>query len=193
MNLSTASASAALTAMTEVLGNGNLKLFTGSPPSTPESAASGSLLATFVFSATPYGAASLVSSTTETVAASFVSTTVTPSGAGTVGYARATITPTAWLASTAFSTVNMMVTANSNLYQLLKTGTSTTGGGPSTTANSIADGTCQWQYYGPATALTVADYTVGTTSGFDVVVGSTVLSTSVPITLSSFVITTPAL
>ena len=192
MNLSTASATSALNAICEVLISGNLKLYSGTIPATPETAFTGSLLATFVFSATPFTTPSLAS-TTESTVASFVSSTVTPSASGTVGYGRATITAAAWIASTVYSTVNTMVTANSNLYQLLKSGTSTTGTGPSTTSNSIADGTCQWAYYGPATALTVADFTVGTTAGFDIVVGSTVLSNVVPVTLSSFAMTTSAL
>lgn len=192
MNLSSASATAALNAITEVLISGNLKLYSGTIPASPETAFTGSLLATFVFTTTPFSAPALASPI-ESTSATFVSSTVTPSASGTVGYARATITAAAWVASTAYSTVNTMVTATSNLYQLLKTGTSTTGAGPATTSNSIADGTCQWSYYGPATALTVADYTVGTTGSFDIVVGSTVLSTSVPVTLSSFAMTTSAL
>jgi len=134
MNLAQASSSAALAAVGALCNNGTLKFYTASMPASPETAvAAQTLLATFTFSASAFGAPTY-SSPNETMAASFVASSVTPAANGTVAWARA----------------------------------------------FKSDGT-----------TVVADFTVGT-SASDILVASTTISTSVPMTISSFNLTQPA-
>lgn len=89
MNLATNSASVAMAAVTALLNNGSLKLYTASIPATPETAiAAQTLLATFTFSATAFGTPSFASGN-ESATASFVSNSLLPGANGTVAWARA--------------------------------------------------------------------------------------------------------
>ncbi|MER9864926.1 hypothetical protein [Mesorhizobium sp. M0185] len=56
---------------------------------------------------------------------------------------------TAWAISTAYSTLNQVVTNDTGkLYQLVTAGTSAGAGGPTGRGSAIADGTCVWNYAG---------------------------------------------
>ena len=133
MNLATASAAAGLTAINVLLNGGTFNFYTGSMPATPETATTGTLLVSFTFSTTAFGAYSFTGGF-EQATASFTANSVNPVASGTVGYVR----------------------------------------------GFRADGT-----------TVVADYTIGT-SGTDIVIGSTTISTGVPVTLSSFLQKIPA-
>jgi hypothetical protein len=191
LNLATVSAINALTAVTELLSGGNLKLYTGTQPAQPETALSGNtLLATFTFSTPGFGTSSLTGGN-EQQTASFVASSVTPVANGTVTFARAQMLNAAWVISTAY-VVGNIVTANSNLYYCTKAGSSAVSGtGPAGTTSSITDNTAQWQYLGASTAITVADFTVGT-SGTDIIIGNNVLATSINVTITSFILQIPA-
>jgi len=194
MNLAQISAAQALQNVTNLLDGGTLQFFSGTAgtigPATPESATTGTLLATFTFANPAFGAASF-SSPNEQLTANFVSSTVTPVASNTVGYARALINAPAWTASTAFS-VGQLVTNSSKIFQCIAAGTSASSGGPTATTPAITDGTVTWKFImaTPAT-LAVADFTVNTSSA-DIIVGSTSLSTGVQVTITSFTLTIPA-
>lgn len=89
MNVATATASAMLSAIDTLLNSGTLVIYSGTMPTTPETALSGNTaLVTFTFAATAFGAASY-SNPTEQATASFVSTTVSPAAGGVATFARA--------------------------------------------------------------------------------------------------------
>lgn len=88
MNNARATATAGLNAMNALCNGGTLIIYTGSMPTTPQTALSGNTaLATFTFSATAFGAPAysggfMVSN------ASFASNSVNPSASGTASFAR---------------------------------------------------------------------------------------------------------
>jgi hypothetical protein len=83
MNLATAAAAAALDAVKALCNSGTLVFYSGTQPSTPETALSGNTaLVTFTFSATAFGADSF-SGGNEQTTASFAATSVAPSSSGT--------------------------------------------------------------------------------------------------------------
>jgi hypothetical protein len=89
MNLATAAASAALSAVNTLLNGGSLIIYSGTMPATPETALSGNTaLATFTFSASAFGSNSF-SGGNEQATASFTASSVTPSANGTATFARA--------------------------------------------------------------------------------------------------------
>lgn len=190
MYLAQAPAAAVLNTLGNLFSGASLIFYTGTRPATPETALSGNTaLATFVFAADPFGVPSNASNT-ESIAATFVSSTVTPAASGTVVFARATIASTTWTASHAYA-VGAIVVNSSKLYICVAAGTSASSGGPTTTVNGITDGTAAWDYIAASSANVLADFTVGT-SGADITVGSTSLSTGVQITINSFNATTDA-
>ena len=88
MNLATASASAALAAVTTLLNGGTLVFYSGTQPITPETALSGNTaLVTFTFAATAFGAPSF-SSPNEQATATFSASSVSPTAQGTATFAR---------------------------------------------------------------------------------------------------------
>ena len=90
MNLSVAGGTAALNAICALLNSGTLVFYSGTQPTTPETALSGNTaLVTFTFGATAFGSAT-TSGGYEIETASFVSNSVAPTAAGTVTFARAT-------------------------------------------------------------------------------------------------------
>lgn len=198
MNLATVSAINALTAVTELLSGGKLTLYNGTQPTTPETALSGNTpLATFTFANPSYGSSNLVSSN-EQQAISFASSSVTPGANGTVTFARATMLTAAWGTSTSYST-GAIVTANSNLWLCVKSGMSLNSGtGPTSNPQYFTDNptqiggsVVQWQFLGASTQTTVADFTVST-SGADIIIGNTTLSTTINVTITSFILQIPA-
>lgn len=89
MNLATASASTGVSAVGALCNNGSLRMYSGTIPTTPETAiTSQTLLATFTFSATAFGTPSF-SGGLSSATASFTSNSVLPGNAGTVTWARA--------------------------------------------------------------------------------------------------------
>lgn len=184
MNLAIVSGAAGINAICNLLNGGSLTFYSGTQPSTPETALSGNTaLAAFTFN-NPAFTGLTDNAGQETLTASLANATVTPSANGTVTFARATVGTTAWTASHAYS-VGQLVTNNSNIYQCIVAGTSASSGGPTTTATPILDGSAYWAYVGASSGNVVADFTVGT-SGTDITVGSTSLSTGVQVTISSF-------
>ena len=87
MILSLAAGNAAVNAVTALLNAGTppglIKIWTGSAPATPETADSGTLLATLTFSTTAFANASSGTATANTI------TSGTAVATGTAGYARA--------------------------------------------------------------------------------------------------------
>lgn len=133
MQLAQTAGESALNAVTALLNGGTLVFFSGTEPSTPETALSGNTtLATFTFSSTAFSSAT-VSGGNAQATASFTASTVTPAANGTVTFARA----------------------------------------------FESNGT-----------TVVGQFTVGT-SGDDITVGSTALSTGVQVTITSFVLEIP--
>ena len=55
-----------------------------------------------------------------------------------------------WLALTAYTLKSSWVTNGGNIYLCTASGTSAGSGGPTTTSNSITDGSVTWTYIGPA-------------------------------------------
>ena len=88
MNTSIVAATAALAAANVLCNGGTLSIYSGAMPATPETAASGTKLATWTFSAAAFGTITGPSGGNIEATASFVSTTVTPAANGTGGYAR---------------------------------------------------------------------------------------------------------
>lgn len=74
---------AELNAINALANSGKLKLYTGAMPATPETAVSGTLLATLTMNATAFGAASAGAA-----AAGAITSDTNAAASGTVGYAR---------------------------------------------------------------------------------------------------------
>lgn len=191
MNAAQQTVSAALTAADQMLNNGSLVIYSGTQPASPETALSGNTaLVTFVFATAAFAAPSFSTPNMQSTG-SFVSSSVAPAASGTATFARATVW--AWAASTAV-VVGQYATNGGNLYQVTAAGTTASSGGPSGTTGSITDGTATWKYIAASNTSAgqvVCDYTVGT-SGTDIVIGSTTISTGVNVSISSFVHKMPA-
>lgn len=84
VSLSIEGANDALDGLTANLNSGNLKLYTGSAPATPDDAATGTLLATLTLNATAFGAAASRVATANAVTSGVAVTS------GTAGYGRMT-------------------------------------------------------------------------------------------------------
>lgn len=196
MNLATVTAINALTTVTNLLAGGRLTLYNGTLPATPETTiVSPSLeIAHFTFNSPAFGTSTLAAPN-EQQSASFVSSSVTPTRSDTVAFARATMLTAAWAGSGAYVLGQIVTNSSpSGLYLCLKGGTANPTGGPTGStypAAAIIDGTCVWSYIGPATATTVADFTVGTGLA-DITIGTTVLSTAIAVTITQFILQIPA-
>lgn len=83
MKLSTTARNAACNAVVDLLDNGYVRIYTGSAPANPQTAASGTLLAELRFNATAFGAASTGAAT----AGAFTADS-SANADGTAGYAR---------------------------------------------------------------------------------------------------------
>lgn len=89
MNAAQNTVSIGLAAMNALLNSGTLVFYSGTMPSSPETALSGNTaLVTFTFAATAFAAPSY-SAGYEQAAATFVASSVAPSSAGTAAFARA--------------------------------------------------------------------------------------------------------
>lgn len=191
MNYCTNSASYSLAnAILPLYNNSKLVFYNNPQPATPETVLAGTntALCTFVFSAAAFGAPAF-STPNDAATASFASTSVTPGANGTATFARATLTSSAWAANATYATLFTIVTNSSNFYILTKAGTAAASGGPSGTTNAVADNTCQWSYYSATSGQNnvLADFSVGT-SGTDIVIGNTAVTTTVKFANDNFAI-----
>lgn len=196
MNFAVNAATWGLNNILPLFNNGLLVFYNNPQPATPETALAGTntALCTFVFSAGAFGAPAF-STPNDAATASFAASSVTPGASGTVTFARATLTRVAWAASATYATLFTVVTNSANFYILTKQGTAAGSGGPSGSAFGTVsvDGGAQWTYYGPTSGANnvLADFDVGT-SGNSIVIGSTAITTTVQVTMTSFVLQTTA-
>lgn len=184
MNLAVSPGSLAISGYTNLFNNAILSLWSGTIPATPETTATGTQLFTFTFAATPFSTLTIVPPF-DTLSATFTGPG-TFLNAGTAGYGRAVMAaPAARVNTTAYTRGNL-VTASSNLYVCIAPGT-TSGTSTLTTATyGIVDGTAAFDYVGVAAVSSVlADFTVGT-SGTDIVLGTTTITSGVTVTITSF-------
>jgi hypothetical protein len=176
-----------------LFNGGNLIFYSNPQPATPETVLAGTntALCTFVFAATAFGAPS-GTSPNDAATASFVASSVTPGANGTVTFARGTLKSTAWAASATWAALFTVVSSSANFYVLTKTGTGAATA-PSTTAfgTPITDGGAQWTYYSATSGQNnvLSDFSVGT-GGTDIIIGSTSITTTVQVTMTSFVLQT---
>lgn len=199
MNFAVNSATWGLNQVLPLFNNGKLVMYSnpgnvGQPPTSPETALAGTMtaLCTFTFSATAFGAPSF-SSPNDAATASFVASSVTPGANGTVSFARATLASVAWTANATYANLYTIVTNSGNFYVLTKSGTAAASGGPSGTTNAVTDNSAQWAYYSATSGqnASLADFSVGTSSA-DIIIGSTSITTTVQVTMTSFVLQTTA-
>lgn len=190
MNFCSNSATWAMSNILPLYNNAKLIFYNNPQPSTPETALAGTntALCTFVFNASAFGTISF-STPNDLATASFVASSVTPGANGTASFARASLTSTAWTASATYSTLFTVVTNSTNFYILTKIGTAAGSGGPSGTTNAVTDNTAQWAYYSATSGQNnvLADFSIGT-SGTDIVIGNTAVTTTVNVTITSFVL-----
>ena len=88
MRLANATAAAALYAINLLLNGGRLDLYSGSPPRTPETAATGTRLASFAFASSAFGQPSAAGEF-QRATGTLVATGISPITSGKIGYARA--------------------------------------------------------------------------------------------------------
>lgn len=194
MNLSTNTGTWGLNNILPLFNNAKLVFYNNPQPSTPETALAitNTALATFTFAASAFGSPSF-STPNLAATASFVATSVTPGASGIVTFARATLAASAWTASATYGTLFTVVSNSANFYVLTKTGTAGATGGPSGTTNAVTDNSCQWAYYSGTAgqANVLGDFSVGT-AATDITIGNVNVTTTVQITLTSFVLQTTA-
>ena len=194
MNFAVNSATWGLNQTLPLFNNGRVVMYNNPQPSTPETALAGtnSALCTFVFAASACGAPNF-STPYDAATASFVSTSVTPGANGTVTFARATLNSVAWAANATYANLFTVVSNSANYYVLTKAGTAAASGGPSGTSNAVADNSAQWSFYAATSGQNnvLADFSVGT-SAADIIIGSTSITTTVQVTMTSFVLQTTA-
>lgn len=177
-NIGQSYAGSALFWSNHLFDNGTIGMYSGTQPTSPETALSGNtLLAQWTYTATAFSAPSL-SSGNEQTTANYSAASVAPAATGTVSFARGA--PPAWAASTVY-TVGQGVVLGGNIYQCSTAGTSAASGGPTGTGTAITDGTAVWRYLSSGPAL--IDYTVGT-SGTDIVIGNTSIQTGTNVSLA---------
>lgn len=158
MNTSQVAAAAALNAIGPLHNGGTLTLYSGTMPSTPETALSGNTALVAATYASPAFGSPSFGSGNETATASFSTSTYNPTNTAGATFARAVKSDgstviadytvgSAWIASNAFA-VGQYCTNGGNTYQCTTAGTSASSGGPSGTGSSITDGTVTWKYIG---------------------------------------------
>lgn len=191
MNLSQYNGALALVAFANLFGGATLTIYSGTQPVSPETALSGNTaLASYTFATPGFSGVPSTSGGYDKLLASFVSNSANPTASGTATFARATFASNVWASSHAY-TRGAIVSANSNYYVCTVSGTSAGSGGPSTQTYGIVDNTAGWDYIGTtaSTGVTVlADYTVGTTSGFDIQIGNTNVQVGTSVTITSWTV-----
>ena len=187
MNFASNGATWGLSQLLPLFNGGALVMYNNPQPATPETALAGTntALCTFAFSATAFGAPAF-SSPNDAATASFLASSVTPGGNGTVTFARASLKSVAWAANATYATLFTIVTNSANFYVLTKAGTAAASGGPSGTTNAVTDNSAQWAYYSATTTqnAVLADFSVGT-SASDIIIGSTSITSTVQVTMTS--------
>jgi hypothetical protein len=177
------------------LNGATLGLYSGTQPSTPETALAGNvLLASFTFSNPAFSVANTSASGQNVATATFTSVSATPGNNGTASFARATINYSGgWQAATAYN-YGTIINQNSKLYVCCKAGTSAASGGPgASTGMGIVDGGAGWNQIGTTGSPTYADFSIGVGAGADIILGNLTLNTSTPVTISSFALQMPCL
>jgi len=194
MNFSVNSSTWSLNQVLPLFNGGNLVMYSNPQPATPETALAGTntALCTFVFATTAFGAPAF-STPNNAATASFVASSVTPGASGTVTFARATLRSVAWAANATYGTLFSIVSNGGFFYVLQRTGIAAASGGPTGTSNAITDNTCQWAYYSASTAQNnvLGDFSVGT-AATDIVIGNVGITTTVQVTMTSFVLQSTA-
>ena len=156
LTISYTAANAQAAAIAALAAGGSLVIYSGTQPATPETAIGASVaLATFTlgspaFSAPVSGQITLNPPTPTSIAANgnaswyrvYQADGATAIFDGNIG----TVVGSAWAENTAYA-IGAIVSANGNAYQCATAGTSaSSGAGPTTTGNSITDGTAVWSY-----------------------------------------------
>jgi hypothetical protein len=196
MFLSQNSGKWALANVLPLFNNASLVFFSNfdAAANVPERAvqASQTALCTFTFTANAFGTLAF-SSNNEQATASFAATSVTPGANGTVTWARARLNSIPWTVSATYaaSLQWQVVSVSGNFYVLTRTGTASSTGPTATSTTPIADGGVEWMYFGTTATQNdvLADFSVGT-SASDIIIGSTSITTSVQVTMTSFVLQT---
>lgn len=202
MNLPTNQGAYLLKSLLQQFGNATLVFYTGVMPPTPETALSGNT-ALVSFSLGDTAVYSVAASGGYMVATCQLKAggVATPTANGVVTFARATFTVLTWGIGTHYF-VGQVVSNSGNLYCCILDGVSqgTGGTGPTGTGGpggvpgaGILDGAAAWAYIGPSSGTNnvFGDFTVGT-SGADIIIANTSITTSVPVTITSLTIRTPA-
>jgi hypothetical protein len=86
------------------------------------------------------------------------------------------------------------VSNRSNYYVCTVPGTSAGSGGPSGQAYGIIDGTCGWDFVAVTSstgATVLADFSVGTSVGFDFLIGATNVQVGTSVTCTQLAIMVP--
>lgn len=189
MFLASAYTALALYGISDMFNNATLTLYSGTPPATAETALSGNTqLVQYTFASTAFSVVS-TSGGYDVQTASFVSASVNGSNTGVATFARVDVVPTSWTATHAYVR-GAVVSAGSNYYKCIVTGTSGSSG-PSGTSMGQLDGSTAWDYIGPTTGgTTIAQLTVGTANA-DALLANTTITSGVPATITALRIKTP--
>lgn len=188
MNLGQEGALTALNAIAALYNNATLNFYSGMMPGTPEGGVSGSsvLLATFTFAATAFPTPIFDFTGFYKVRAVFVANPVTPVASGTASFARVTSGGNSLEDRTVGQTwqagvpvvQGQFAMAGANTYMCVTAGTTAaSGAGPSGNGMNIPDGTAYWQFWNPGSP--------------DILLTSTGLSSSAPLTLPYFWLAMP--
>jgi hypothetical protein len=194
MNLSQYSGSLALVAYTNLYDGATFTIYSGTQPASPETALSGNTaLVTFTFSTPGFSGVPTTSGGFDKLVASFTSNTANPGNSGTASFGRAVFVTNTWTGSHAYAR-GAIVSNSSNYYVCTVGGTSAGSGGPTSQAYGIVDGTVGWDFISTTASVgstVLADYTVGTTSGFDAQIGNTTVQIGTSVTITSFQLQIP--
>jgi hypothetical protein len=188
----------ALSFYTLLFKSASMVVWSGTQPSTPETTVTGgnTTLATFTFSTAPFSTFSNAAGF-DVQTAAFVSNTVTPTNNGTATFARISFTLAtshsgAWTTAQAY-TLGDIVTSNASYWLCIGAGTAGSTAPTGTNVLSFDDGGAVWTWIQTVTTgQTIGDFTVGTTTAYDVQVNSTTFSTLINQTITSFQLQSPA-
>lgn len=184
MNVAGATSAIMLDAANNLFNKTSLTIYSGTMPTTPETALSGNTaLVSWTYPNTAYAATSWTVSASKVSNTSNTLTGGSPTASGTASFGR--LTTWAWVTGTVVAANTYTVNA-SKLY-FAATGGTTGATAPTHSTGSTSDGAVSWLYVGAAncgTTHVIADYTVGT-SGTDITLGTTTISTGTTVTLNT--------
>lgn len=183
MFLASAPTALALNSFTPMFNNATLTIYSGTPPATAETALSGNTqLVQYTFAASAFSTVT-TSGGFDTQTAAFVSSTATPTNTGVATFGRVNFVSAAWAATTAY-TRGAIVSAGSNYYVCILSGTSASSG-PTGTGLAQSDGTTAWSYIGPTSGGNcLCQLSVNTTNA-DILLANTNIQTGVTATITS--------